>query len=169
MTAIVLFLAVAFSKPLVVEATIDAPPAVVWNLFTTKERLESWMAAHADADLRIGGAMRAVYDPKGALGDPHTIVNTILAYEPERMLTIKATGPPEGFPYPASIASMWTVIYFEPVKHGRTHMRVVSLGIPDDDEGKKLHAFFERGNRLTMEHLQKAVNGMSSKSKRSHP
>jgi uncharacterized protein YndB with AHSA1/START domain len=155
MTALALLFVVAFAQPLLVEGDVDAPPAVVWNLFTTKEGLESWMAGHADVDLRIGGAMRAVYDPKGSLGDPHTIVNTILAYEPERMLTIKATGLPEGYPFPKSIASMWTVIYFAPAPNGRTHVRIVSLGIPDDEEGKKLYAFFERGNRVTLEHLQK--------------
>ncbi len=155
MTALALLFAIAFTKPLVIEGDVDATPAVVWNLFTTKEGLESWMAAHADVDLRIGGVMRAHYDPKGVLGDPRTIGNTILAYEPERMLTIKATGLPEGFPFPTAIASMWTVIYFDSAADSRTHVRIVSLGIPDDEEGKKLYTFFERGNRVTLEHLQK--------------
>ena len=33
--------------------------------------LRSWLAPHAEIDLRIGGLMRANYDSRGALGDPH--------------------------------------------------------------------------------------------------
>ncbi len=142
-------------KTLVVEGVINAPPAVAWNLFTTKEGMETWMAPHVEIDLRLGGAMRVHYDPQGVIGDPRTITNTILAFDPERMFAIKATGLPEGFPYPKAIESMWTVLYFEPLSRGRTRLRVVSLGIGDDPDGQALYKFFERGNRITVERLQK--------------
>src|SRR5512140_2004877 len=90
-------------QPLVTEGVVSAPLDSVWNAFTTSAGLESWMAAHASFDLRIGGTMQAVYAPDGKLGDASTIENTILAYEPKRMLTIKVSKAPAGFPFPNAI------------------------------------------------------------------
>jgi uncharacterized protein YndB with AHSA1/START domain len=151
------------AKTLVVEGVIDAPPAVAWNLFTSKEGMETWLAPHVEIDLRVGGAMRVHYDPNGTIGDPKTITNTILAFDPERMFAIKATGLPEGFPYPKAIESMWTVLYFEPLWRGRTRLRIVSLGIGDDPDGQALYRFFERGNRITVERLQKRARELRAR------
>jgi uncharacterized protein YndB with AHSA1/START domain len=117
----------------VTETTVDAPAAEVWRLFTTREGIESWMAAKADIDLRVGGAMRTLYDPTGKLGDPNTITNTILSYEPQRMLSLQATGFPKDFPYRKGTEGTWSVLYFEELPGGRTHLRLVG------------YAFFENG------------------------
>ena len=42
-------------EPLITEAIIDAPRKEVWKAFTTKEGVESWMVAHAQIDLKVGG------------------------------------------------------------------------------------------------------------------
>ncbi len=39
---------------LVHEGVVKAPVDKVWAAFTTKEGLESWMAAHAQIDLKVG-------------------------------------------------------------------------------------------------------------------
>lgn len=142
-------------RTLVIEGVVDAPPEVVWELWTTAKGLRSWMAPHAEIDLRVGGRMRANYDPAGELGDAKTITNTILSYDPGRMLSIKATGLPEGFPYPEAIADMWTVIYLEPLADGRTYVRTVGLGFAEGPSGDRLYEFFERGNSVTLESLQR--------------
>src|SRR5436305_8669500 len=121
----------------VTEGVLDAAPEVVWKALTTKEGLEAWMVAHAEIDLKVGGKMRTHYDPKGKLGDPKTIENTILSFDPKRMLSIKATKPPAGFPFPNAIKTMWTVIYFDPVGPQRTKVRIVGLGFGDNEEAKK--------------------------------
>jgi uncharacterized protein YndB with AHSA1/START domain len=142
-------------EPLVTEGVVDAPLDSVWNAFTTTAGLESWMAAHASFDLRIGGTMQAVYAPEGKLGDASTIENTILAYEPKRMLTIKVSKAPAGFPFPIAIRSMWTVIYFEAVDSTQTRIREVSMGFGTDEESQKMRQFFDRGNGYTLVALQK--------------
>jgi uncharacterized protein YndB with AHSA1/START domain len=139
----------------VTEGVVEAPVGVVWAALATKEGLESWNVAHAEVDLKLGGKMRTRYDPKGKLGDQRTIVNTILSFEPRRMLSIKATGLPEGFPYPRAIQSVWTTIYFEEAGAGRTRIRLVGQGYGSDEESKKLRAFFARGNAYTLQKLQK--------------
>ena len=140
---------------LVSEGVVSAPVDQVWAAFATKEGLESWMAAHAEIELKLGGAIKAQHDPKGKVGDPSTIENTILSYEPTRMLSFKVTKAPEGFPFPNAIKNMWTVVYFEADGENSTRVREVSMGFGDDDESKKMREFFKRGNTFTLQQLQK--------------
>jgi len=144
----------AEDQPLVHEGTVAAPVADVWAAFATKAGQESWMVAHSEIDLKIGGKMSTHYDPKGVIGDPKTIENTILCYEPERMLSIKVSKPPEGFPFPNAVKNMWTVIYFEADGPTATRVRIVGLGFGDDEESKKMRAFFDLGNAFTLQKLQ---------------
>lgn len=142
-------------QPLVVEGVVRAPLDSVWNAFTTPAGLESWMAAHASIELRIGGTIQAVYSPAAKLGDASTIENTILAYEPKRMLTIKVSKAPADFPFHNAIRSMWTVIYFESIDAASTRIREVSMGFGSDDESQRMRQFFDQGNAATMLALQK--------------
>lgn len=139
---------------LVVEGVVDAPVADVWRAFTTKAGLESWMVPHAEIDLKVGGKMLTNYDPKGSIGDAGTIENTILSYDPERMFSIKATKPPEKFPYKEALNQMWSVIYFEPIEAQQTRIRVISMGFNDTEESKKMREHFKAGNDWTVKKLQ---------------
>jgi uncharacterized protein YndB with AHSA1/START domain len=138
----------------VTEGIIDAPLDVVWNAFATKAGQEAWNVAHAEIDLRIGGKMLTHYDAKGKIGDADTIENTILAFEPRKMLTIKVGRPPEKFPFKEAVKNVWHVVYFEEVGSNRTRLRVVGLGYSADEESQKLRAFFEKGNAYTLKKLQ---------------
>lgn len=153
------------AEPVAVEGTVDAPVAQVWSAFATSDGLQSWLAPHADIELRIGGAMRSNYDPKGVLGDGGTIVNQVLAFEPARMLAMRVAKAPDAFPFPNAVQAMWTVIYLDPATADRTRLRVVSLGFGDDDESQRMRAFFERGNAATLQQLQQrfAHSGATSR------
>lgn len=67
------------SESIVAEGVVSAPVTAVWYAWTTTEGLKSWLAPHAEMDLRIGGLMRSNYDPEGELGGPGTIENRVLA------------------------------------------------------------------------------------------
>ena len=140
---------------IVTEGVVNAPVAAVWNAWTTSSGLKEWLAPHVDSDLRIDGLMRTNYDPKGSLGDPGTIENKILAFEPERMLSIRVAKAPEKFPFKAKIGEMWTVLYFQATPDGRTLLRIVGLGFGSDDESQKMKEFFKQGNAFTLTQLQK--------------
>ncbi len=144
----------AEDSPLVHEGIVAAPLDDVWTAFTTREGQESWMVAHSEIDLKIGGQMRTHYDPKGTIGDAKTIENTIICYDPKRMLSLKVSKPPEGFPFPNAVKNMWTVIYFEANSPTTTRVRIVGLGFGDDEESKKMREFFDRGNAFTLKKLQ---------------
>jgi uncharacterized protein YndB with AHSA1/START domain len=146
---------IADDNPLVHEGIVEAPIDEVWAAFTTREGLESWMAAHAEIELKIGGKLRTHYDPKGEIGDPKTIENTIICYDPKHMIALKVSKPPEGFAFPNAVKNMWTIIYFEAVAPAKTKVREVGLGFGNDDESKKMRAFFDRGNAFTLQRLQR--------------
>ena len=140
---------------IVAEGVVGAPVAEVWRAWTTTEGLKAWLAPHVDIDLKLDGLMRSHYDPKGSLGDPGTIENKVLAYEPERMLSIKVAKAPEKFPFKAKIGDMWTVLYFQPTPDGKTLLRIVGMGFGADDESQRMKAFFMQGNAYTLTQLQK--------------
>lgn len=144
-------------EPLVHEGIVAAPLETVWNAWATSEGLQSWLAPHADIDLKIGGRMRSNYNAEGRLGDAQTIENAILAYEPLRMLSIQVSKPPEDFPFADTIRDMWTVIYFEPRTPGETLVRVVAMGFTAAEQSQAMRAFFDRGNALTIQQLQARI------------
>ena len=140
---------------IVSEGVIGAPVASVWKAWTTTDGLKSWMAPVADIDLRLDGLMRANYNASGSLDDNATIHNRILAFEPERLLSIRVAKAPEKFPFKADIGTMWTVLYFAPLADGKTHLRVVGLGFGPGESAQKMKAFFQQGNDYTVALLQK--------------
>jgi uncharacterized protein YndB with AHSA1/START domain len=139
---------------LVNEGIVDAPREAVWAALTTKEGLESWNVAHAEVDFKVGGKMLTHYDAAGKIGDPNTIENIIICFDPNRFYSIKVGKPPERFPFKEAIKRVWTVIYLDEVAPSRTRVRVVGLGYGDDEESKKLKAFFDQGNSYTVKKLQ---------------
>lgn len=159
----------AAAGPLIHEGVIAAPIERVWAAFTTKDGIEGWMAPHAEIDLRVGGKMRTNYNAQGAIGDKETIENTILSLEPLRMLSIKATKPPESFPFKDSIGSMWSVIYFESAGPARTKLRIVGLGFDSSAESQQLRAFFDRGNAYTLRKIQESFEPQPAPSTTSKP
>jgi uncharacterized protein YndB with AHSA1/START domain len=135
------------------EGLINAPVAEVWRIFTTPEGFKATGAAQAEVDLRLGGTIRSHYDPKGRLGDPETIVNEILAYEPQRMLAMRIKQAPASFPYGQAIDGPWTVIYFTPAGTDMTLVRIVGLGYRDDAQSQAMRQFFVQGNRQTLDEI----------------
>jgi uncharacterized protein YndB with AHSA1/START domain len=143
------------TSPIVEDVVVEAALDRVWAAFTTSDGLQAWMAPHAAIDFRIGGLMRANYNPQGELGDAQTIENVILSFEPQRMLSMKVAKPPAGFPFPNAVREMWTVLYFTAAGPNRTNVRGVTLGFGADPEAQRMREFFSGGNATTMNRLMK--------------
>ena len=143
------------AEPQVTEGFVNAPVAEVWRLFTTSEGYQATGVQKAEVDLRVGGTIRTHYDPKGTLGDPETIVNEILAYDPERMLAIRIQKAPASFKFQEASQGTWTVIYFTKSGEDMTHVRIVGLGYRDDEQSQAMRRFFAEGNRWTLDHIAK--------------
>jgi uncharacterized protein YndB with AHSA1/START domain len=143
------------AEPQVTEGFINASPSEVWRIFTTAEGFKQTGAAQAEIDFKIGGTIRTHHDAKGRLGDANTIVNEILAFEPERMLAIRIKQAPADFKYPDAIAGTWTVIYLAPAGDNMTQVRIVGLGYTDQPQSQAMRKFFAEGNRWTLDHIAK--------------
>jgi uncharacterized protein YndB with AHSA1/START domain len=137
------------------EGIVEAPLEQVWAAFTTSEGLRAWLAPHAEIELRVGGLMRTNHNVQGQLGDPQTIENTVLSFEPLRMMSIKVAKPPANFPFPNAVRQMWTVLYFTAAGPTRTNVREVTLGFGADDESQRMRVFFNQGNATTLQQLQR--------------
>lgn len=148
---------VAEDSPEVFEYEIDASVDEVWAAFTTTKGLQSWVAPLAEIDFRVGGKWRANYNADGELGDPTTIENTILSYDPGRMISLKATTFPEGFPFVEAAKEAWTVFYFSPISASQTRITVVGLGYTDSEESQKMRSFFAQANEYSLNELNKAL------------
>lgn len=140
----------------VIETEVDAAIDEVWSAFTTTAGLKRWCAPLVEIDFKVGGKMRANYDSEGVLGDVNTIENTILSFDPRRMLSLKATKAPAGFPFPNAIKEVWTVLYFEETAPGKTRITLVGLGYTDTEESRKMRGFFEVANQYEFNKLKES-------------
>lgn len=138
-------------------AELEAGLDDVWDAFTTNEGLRMWMAPLVEIDLAVGGTIRSSYDPGGTLGDESTITNTILAYDPGRMLALKATGYPEGFPFARAARETWSVFYFDALSPSKTAVTIVGLGYTDREDSRKMREFFEPANAELLRRLGVAL------------
>jgi len=142
-------------EPVVTEGIVNAPVEEVWKAFTTKQGIESWMVAKTEFELRVGATWRTSYSKESNLNDDAAIHHTILAYDPGRMLAFRTTKTPRNFPFPNALPKTWNVVYFEPAGPGRTKVTTHMLGYEDNEESQKMRAFFETGNKTTMDSLVK--------------
>lgn len=168
MKPVVMVLVLAFGswawaqeRTLVVSGVLNAPPEEVYECFTTAEGLtKSWGVANAKVDFRQGGQIRTAYDLATDLDSPEAIVNTILAYEPGRMLAIKATPPANAPAWLLAICeSGFTVIRLDPAGPGRTLLTCTGTGYREGPLYDQAYAFFKEGNDWTIRRMQEAFGG----------
>lgn len=145
--------------PIDISVVVPAPIEKVWNAFATTEGVKAWMVKQADLDTRIGGIWRTKYGADGHLGDEGTIENEVLAYDPGRMFCIRISKVPKGFPFMNVYRDMWTVVYFDPAPGGKTKVTLRGHGFKDTPESKQFRAFFEMGDKETLNELVKHFRG----------
>ncbi len=146
--AILLAGAASATEPPVTEGFVNAPVAEVWRLVTAST------ADQGDRSLRIGGDIRVQYPQENAKG-PETIVSEVLAFEPERMLALRAKQAPTGFPAEAALDGVWTILYLTPSGEDMTHVRIVELGYSDEPAARAAREFFASGHRRLLDTLAK--------------
>ncbi len=124
-------------KALVLELSVPATQADVWNAFTTSEGLSTWLTPGAVVDLRKGGEWTAHY-PGG-----HTGGGTILSFKPQQELILAAMAP-EQFP---NVRSQRTTAKFEFIAEGSsTRVRLTQTGWKTGDEWDKAYDYLAKGN-----------------------
>lgn len=148
--------------PVVTETVVAAPVSKVWQAFTTKEGIESWMTAKTEFELKVGSTWRTSYNKDSDLHDDATIQQEVLSFDPERMLSFRTARAPKGFPWPEAVLKTWCVIYFEPVDAAKTKVTFRMMGFDETEESKKMREFFVSGNRIVMDALVKRFSNSDS-------
>ena len=142
-------------EPLLHTIVVNASVTQVWKAFTTRDGIESWMAASASVELRVGGLMRTSYVKLDDLDSGAAIHNRILSFDPERMISLQCVRTPEKFPFKAAIAKAWTNIYFESVGENKTRVTSRMLGFDNTPESVQCRNFFVQGNQIELDALTK--------------
>jgi uncharacterized protein YndB with AHSA1/START domain len=140
-------------QPLVSSTVVEAPVNEVWRAWTDASEMKKWMVAEAEFELKLGGKMKTAYAKGTDVNGPDAIENTVIAYDPERMLTIRVTRPPQNFPFKEAIAKCWTVVYFTPVGDARTQVVVRMLGYDHTEDSQAMKGHFKAGNKYTLDKL----------------
>jgi len=142
---------------LTVSAVINAPADEIFHCFTTGPGFVKAMGvANAKVDFRVGGQIRSAYKPETDLDSDQAIVNTILAFEPNRMLAIKPTAP-AGSPdwLQAICRTGWNVITLDTLGPDRTRITIVGMGYERGLLFDTAYRFFKQGNTATLELMKK--------------
>lgn len=142
------------SHTLVHEVLVDAPVADVWTAISTPQGWMSWAVPVAWISPTDPDVLETSYDRADVPGGPGTIQQRFVARIPERLLVFRTIKAPAGFPHWDTYRGVTSL--FEIETAGRqTRVRLTSTGYPDNDAGRALIAFFERGNAQTLENLRR--------------
>lgn len=109
-------------RPILLEAVLDEPPALVWRALTEPALVARWLG-EGDIAPEVGRAFSL--RPDGAPGG-ETIACEVLEAEPGRRLSYRWRGQGEG---PAALDTVVTWI-LEPTAGGGTRLRLVHDGFP---------------------------------------
>lgn len=135
-----------------VEATVDAPVAEVWRLWTTSQGDEEFFAQQANIQLAIGGPYEIQFDPKDETSGTKGL--KILSCAPGEMISFQWNAPTE---YPeVRNGGTWVVGVFVTEDDVRSLAKVAVLGadaskqlFPDEDPlGKIIHIACEMARNL---------------------
>ncbi len=143
------------SRTLVAEVKVDAPIAEVWNAISTPEGWQTWAVPLARPVEGESEMLETSYDPSAPAGRPGTIRQLFVARIPGRLLAFRTVKAPQGFPDFDIYSRVVSVFELEPRGERTTLVRLSAHPYPDDEAGRRLLAFFERGNRATLDMLRR--------------
>jgi uncharacterized protein YndB with AHSA1/START domain len=123
------------------EVVVNAPVPDVWAVWTTVEGVRSFFGADARIDLRVGGAYEILFDLDAEPGKQGGEGVTILAVEPEKMLSFTWNAPPH---LPEARAQHTHVVlrFFD--EHGGTRVTMRHDGWGEGGEWDEAFAYFQR-------------------------
>jgi uncharacterized protein YndB with AHSA1/START domain len=132
-------------------ATVAAPPAAVYEAFTTEAGIKTFFAPEARVDLRIGGAYELYFDPEAPPGQRGGEGCTVQGLVPAERLAVTWNFPPS-LP---SIRGEFALVdlRFEPAADGGTRVSLLHRGFPTGPDGDAAIAYFERAWGIVLERL----------------
>jgi uncharacterized protein YndB with AHSA1/START domain len=134
----------------VVNASLDD----VWKAFTTDDGFKRWAVPVTHITLGNDGMMESSYELTSKIGDPDNIRNKIIAYLPQKLIVLQNAHVPEGAPFdPVLIASIRTIITFEPVDATHTRVTEAQVGYGEGAGYDDMYKHFRDGNAYALHTL----------------
>ena len=148
-------------RTIFLEATVDAPPAEVFGLWTSEEGIKKFFAPAARVEASVGGRYEILFAPaKDPEGNSHgTKGARILKLVPEKELAFEwitfagdellgYNAPPYAPPSERNLRPLptWVELSFEAVEAqpGKTRVRFAHYGFRDGEKWEKSFHWFER-------------------------
>ncbi len=139
------------------EIVVPATVRECWELVSSAEGWKSWMSPNVEMELKTGGKFHSNYRLGAKVGDPGTIYNTVLAYVPLQMLTLKI-GLTDVFPKEAREAgTLFAVLTMEAAGEKRTRLSETMVGWKEGPGWDWTYDFFLKGNKFTFEEMYRRV------------
>jgi uncharacterized protein YndB with AHSA1/START domain len=152
---------------LVHEVVVRAPLTEVWPAISTAEGWQTWAVPIAWMRRDLPDILETSYDPAAKPNDAGTIHHRFTARIPGRLLAFRTVKAPAGFPHWEAYQLVSSVFELEQVGSASTRVRLTSVGYPNNQAGKQLITFFEKGNADSLEWLrQRFVEGPADWKKR---
>ena len=143
------------ARTLVHQVEIAAPVGDVWAAIATAEGWRSWAVPLARTVEGAPDLIETSYNPAAVPAGPDTIRQQLIARIPGRLLAFRTVKAPEGFRDFETFAKVVNVFELEPRGESRTLVRLTGHPFPDDEAGRRLLDFFDRGNALSLDMLRR--------------
>ncbi len=139
---------------LIQKFSINASIEEVWNAYTTQQGWQAWAVPMAEVNWKVGGLIRTNYNTKGKIGDATTIVNHIVNYVPNKLITLQAELSPH-FPkfMQDDAKDFYNVIYFNAIDAQHTQVESYGIGYKNTEKYQELMKFFIPANKQSYQHL----------------
>ena len=128
----------------------------VWEAVSTSAGLRSFVAPVTEVEMKTGGHYYTNYNPAARIGDPGTVLNTVLTYVPLEMVAIHVKLGSKIFP--ASVAEadqLSAIMQFKDLGNGSVRVSEIMTGWQSGDDWDKVYKFFQTGNAYVLGQLCK--------------
>jgi uncharacterized protein YndB with AHSA1/START domain len=135
------------------EVVVAASAEQVWDAWTSRDGIRSFMAPDAEIDPRVGGAFHVHFDPLAAPGSKGADDMRYMALQPPKMLSFDWNAPP----HLAETRGQRTfvVLRFEPVDAAHTRVRLHHTGWGDGGQWDETYNYFDRAWGVVLGNLVK--------------
>jgi hypothetical protein len=146
-------------KVLRLEVILPIRISTAWQLFTTDQKLKTWLAPVVHIELKTGGYILTNYDSTKKLSDKSSINSAIINFITNEMLTLKVNLN-SSFPKSVIGADNNLQHIIQLVQIDSNHTKIVSsmVGFGDGADWDKTYDFFVKGNDWTFKKLMDYYN-----------
>jgi uncharacterized protein YndB with AHSA1/START domain len=140
-------------------ATLPCDAARAFEMFTSNEMLEKWLAVKADVEPRAGGKYELFWNPEEPEFDS-TIGCRVTAFAPGRLLAFEWKGPKQYSDFMNETDPLTHVtVAFIPAEEGGTEVHLVHTGWRDTPAWEEAREWFVRNWEGAFGALEKLVEG----------